>query len=543
MKKRPIRLMLLSGILLLCMAGMVVQLLSILRKNQVIEISGRQGHYHLHIPLTDGTIYDRNFAPLNHPNDVMIAVVNPTPETMASIFAKVTDRETVNAQIQKNMPFYCYLNEAAEENQNLVMLHGARKSEGVLPAQHLLGYRQNGSAMAGLELAFSDWLAYCDSSADVTFSVSGSGEVLAGGGRTLVMNGQKGGGVVTTLDRNIQQITENALQQASPNAGAAIVMDIKTGEILSCASTPVYDPDHLADAMRMDNAPFVNRALSAYSVGSVFKIVTAAAALEHQIPVKFMYECEGAVSVYGQRFRCHHLSGHGVMDMQQAMIHSCNPYFITLSSRMTPEIMHDTAAALGFGKGTELAPGFESANGYLQSISDLQIEAEKANMSFGQGKLLATPLQVCAMTVCIANDGIYSEPKLIRGLTMEQETLLNESEPVQHRAVSSETAAKVRRMMVSVIEKSKQTKGKPENTRAAGKTSTAQTGNTDANGKELCHAWMTGFFPVNHPKYAVTVFVENGGSGNEAAAPIFRRIIEDITAAQQKSAIAEQIRR
>lgn len=532
MKKRPIRLLLLSGILLLCMAGMIVQLLSILRKNQVIEISGRQGHYHLHIPLTEGTIYDRNFFPLNHPNDVIIAVVNPTPETMAPIFAKLTDREAVSAQIQHNTPFYCYLNEEAEQNQNLVVLHGARKADGALLAQHLLGYRQNGTAMSGLELAFSDWLSYCDSSADVTFSVSGSGEVLAGAGRSLIMNGQKGGGVVTTIDKDIQHITEKALQQATPNAGAAIVMQIETGEIVSCASTPVYDPDHLADAMKMDSAPFVNRAFSAYSVGSVFKIVTAAAALEHQIPVKFMYECEGAVSVYGQRFRCHNLNGHGVMDMQQAMIQSCNPYFITLSNRMTPEIMYHTASALGFGKGTELAQGLISAGGYLQSVEDLQIEAEKANMSFGQGKLLATPLQVCAMTACIANDGIYSEPILVRGLTMEKDILLTETEFVQHRAVSSETAAKVRRMMVSAIEKSKNTKGKPENTRAAGKTSTAQTGKTDENGNELCHAWMTGFFPVNHPQYAVTVFIENGGSGNEAAAPIFRKIIEDITSAQ-----------
>ena len=198
---------------------------------------------------------------------------------------------------------------------------------------------------------------------------------------------------------------------------------------------------------------------------------------------------------------------------------------------MTPEIMHDTAAALGFGKENKLANGLISSSGYLQSVDDLQIEAEKANMSFGQGKLLATPLQVCAMTACIANDGIYSEPSLIRSLTADGQTALSEPNSVQYRALNDKTAAKVRRMMVSVIEKAKQTNGKPENTRAAGKTSTAQTGKFDADGNELCHAWMTGFFPVNQPKYAVTVFIENGGSGNETAAPIFRDMIEQITAA------------
>ncbi len=529
MRKRPYRLLLLSCILLLCMAGMIVQMMSVLRKTQVSEVSVRQGHYKLHVPLTDGTIYDRNFTPMNHPDDVIIAVINPTPDTLAPIFTKIKDREAVQEQLQHITPFYCFLNEEAQQNQNLVVLHGARKPEGPLSAQHVLGYRQNGEAKSGIEYAFSDWLSACDSSADVTFTVSGRGAVLAGAERTVIRNGQQGGGVVTTIDGEIQRITEQALAQIAPDAGAAIVMKIGTGEIAACASTPVYDPDRLAEAISREDSPFLNRAFSAYSVGSVFKIVTAAAALEHDIPVKFMYECDGDISVYGQHFRCHKWNGHGLLDMQQAMIQSCNPYFISVSQRMTPEMMHDTAEALGFGQQNVLANDLVSSGGYLQSIEELQIEAEKANLSFGQGKLLATPLQVCAMTAAIADDGIYSEPKLIRGLTADGTALLAESQSRQHRAVSSDTAAKVRRMMVSVIEKAKNTNGKPDNTRAAGKTSTAQTGKTDADGNELCHAWMTGFFPVNHPQYAVTVFVENGGSGNETAAPVFREIIEQIT--------------
>lgn len=531
MQKRPVRLLLISGILLLCMTGMIVQLLFVIRRNPAAEVSVRQGHYRLHVPMTEGTVYDRSFLPLNHPDDVILAVVNPTPETIAQLTSKLRDKEAVSEQIKHISPFCCYLTEEAEPNQNLVVLHGARKPSGALPAQHILGYRQNGKGMSGIELAFSDWLTACDTSADVTFSVSGRGEVLAGAERSVILNGQPGGGVVTTLDRRLQKITEDALSAVAPYAGAAIVMQIGTGEIVSCASTPVYDPDDLTAAMTQDDAPFLNRAFSAYSVGSVFKIATAAAALEHGIPVKFMYECEGAVSVYGQRFRCHKLAGHGLLDMQDAMVQSCNPYFISLSTLMTPEILHQTAESLGFGIQNELACGLYSAAGYLQSVEDLQIEAEKANMSFGQGKLLATPLQVCAMTASIADDGIYTAPKLIRGLTADGKTVLGEQEPKQHRAVSSETANKVRRMMVSAIEKSKKTNGRPSNTRAGGKTSTAQTGRRDADGNELCHAWMTGFFPVNHPQYAVTVFVENGGSGNETAAPVFREIIEQITAA------------
>ena len=144
MRKRPIRMLLLSGILLLCMAGMMLQLFTILRKNQVSEVSVRQGHYKLHVPLTDGTIYDRNFKSLNHPDEVILAVVNPTAETLAPIFTKIKDRSDVNEQLQHVTPFYCELTEDAEQNQNLVVLHGSRKPAGPLCAQHILGYRQNG---------------------------------------------------------------------------------------------------------------------------------------------------------------------------------------------------------------------------------------------------------------------------------------------------------------------------------------------------------------------------------------------------------------
>jgi penicillin-binding protein 2 len=133
------------------------------------------------------------------------------------------------------------------------------------------------------------------------------------------------------------------------------------------------------------------------------------------------------------------------------------------------------------------------------------------------------------MTACIANDGIYSEPNLVQSLTKDGKKLLPIHTGEQRRAVSSETAAKVRRMMVAVIEKSKTTNAKPDNVRVAGKTSTAQTGQFDKDGNELCHAWITGFFPVNHPRYAVTVFVEYGGYGNQAAAPVFREIIGEMT--------------
>ncbi len=529
MKKPPIRLYLLAGILFLCMTGVLIQLCTAAQGDAVAAVGVRQGKYHLHVPLSDGIIYDCNFQPLNAGAPSVKAVVNPTPDTLASIFTKLRNRKEVQSHLQSVSPFICDLTEEAEGNQNLIILHGREMCRGSRFAQHLLGYQQNGEPMSGIERAYAGWLKSCAASADVTFTVSARGEVLAGAETTVLQHGQAGGGVVTTLHTDIQKIAEDALKTVRPNAGAAIVLDCKTGNIAACASTPVYDPDNLSAAMQRSDSPFINRALSAYSVGSVFKLVTASAALESGFSAKYMYECTGEVRVYGQRFRCHKQDGHGLLDMQHAMMCSCNPYFISLSRLLSPQAMHDTAESLGFGQKIVLAEGLESAAGYLQSEAELQIEAEKANMSFGQGKLLATPLQIAAMTACIVNDGIYSEPHLILGCTTDGKSLNRQEQPVQRRALRSDTAAKVRRMMVSVLERTASANGKPQNTRAGGKTSTAQTGQFRKDGTELCHAWMTGFFPVNQPRYTVTVFVENGGSGNQTAAPVFRQIIEKIT--------------
>ena len=529
MQKPPVRLYWLAGMLFFCMAVICFQLLRAVSGEQIAQASVRQGKYHLHVPLSGGIIYDRHFTALNAEAEAPLAVINPTPETLAAVFTKLRDRSAVNRNLPVKTPFICELTEDAEPNQNLFLLHGRKMKTGAVPAQHLLGYRQNGAAVTGLEKAYETWLSSCEAYADVTFTVSARGDVLPGAESRLEKHGTVGGGVVTTLDADIQRITEQVLRKAAPDGAAAVVLDAQTGAIRACASTPLYDPAHLQRALKRSDAPFVNRALSAYSVGSIFKLVTASAALESGFSVKYMYDCTGAVSVYNQRFHCHKQDGHGLLDMQHALIQSCNPYFISLSRLLTPEAMHGTADALGFGKPVVLADGLVSDAGYLQSVQELQIEAEKANMSFGQGKLLATPLQIAAMTACIVHDGIYTEPHLIRGLTADGISLSTEYAPDTCRAVSSDTAAKVRRMMVSVLERSSVTNGKPANVRAGGKTSTAQTGQYDENGTELCHAWMTGFFPVNGARYTVTVFVENGGSGNQAAAPLFREIIEQMT--------------
>ena len=160
--------------------------------------------------------------------------------------------------------------------------------------------------------------------------------------------------------------------------------------------------------------------------------------------------------------------------------------------------------------------------------------AELANFSFGQGKLTATPLQITQLTCAIANNGKMPILRMIKGLTPDGEKPVVEKKPQISEVMSEKTAEKIRNMMVLAVTGNKRSKAKSSKISVGAKTSTAQTGHYNDEGEELCHAWITGFFPAKEPKYAVTVLIENGGYGNDAAAPVFREIAEKITDLDQR---------
>ncbi len=509
-------------------ALVLYQLCHIITDHEMQQVQQQQGSYTLTIPLSTGTIYDHRFERLTNTQERYFAVVHPTQDAVAAIFTKICDREQFYSDLQRSAPFVCEITDPDVSHNNIWVLHGSGNPEGTRIAQHLIGYRQNGKAVAGLEAACEDWLTSCDQTAAMSCTVDAVGTMLPGLASSPIHDGSANGGVVTTLDREIQLITEDALQQAEGTGAAAIVMDVKTGDLRAMASLPVYDPDHLSDYLDDENAPFLNRNLCAYNVGSIFKLVIAAAALEHGFTDGYMYDCTGSIDIYGQTFRCHKYNGHGLLDLQSALTVSCNPYFISISRLLSAEALHNTAEALGFGQSIFLADGIQSAAGALQSEEELEIEAEKANFSFGQGKLLATPLQIAAMTVCIANGGVAVTPRLLLGMTEDGKTLMNDTQINTRRVLLQETADTLKNMMTSVLTDAEEANGRPLYTTAGGKTSTAQTGQYDAEGQELCHGWITGFFPTDSPRYTVTVFVENGGYGNESAAPIFRTIIDQM---------------
>lgn len=130
------------------------------------------------------------------------------------------------------------------------------------------------------------------------------------------------------------------------------------------------------------------------------------------------------------------------------------------------------------------------------------------------------------MTCAIANGGDLIMMRIVKGITVDGETVGNEKLPQKSRAISSDTAKELSELMTAAVKKSENSNADAIYTQTAAKTSTAQTGRFDENGEEYCHGWITGFFSASSPKYAITVLVEDGGYGNDSAAPIFRDIVD-----------------
>lgn len=506
---------------LLCM----IKLCFIISSKEYMSVFSENGKYTVTAGHIDGMIYDKNMNPLVNRKKVYKAVVIPNPESISKIRKYVVDKEKFSENIKTGKPFVCKVTENNFESDDIYVFEiPLRYSDDDL-AVHITGYTSDGSGVCGIEKTYDPVLRGNGKDVEITFSSDAQGGVLRG--RDISVSDENvESGVVLTLDSDIQKICEEVC--GNVKKGAAVVMDVKSGDILAMASFPLYKRSEISKALENEDSPLLNRALCAYSVGSVFKLVTCAAAHELGTDKNFMYECDGKITIDGSDFHCHNLDGHGKQDVSKALVNSCNPFFIELGKRIDSDYFLKTAMRFGFGREIVLSGDILSDSGTLPSLSDIEKSGEKANFSFGQGKLTATPLQVAQFTCAIANGGNMPAAKVIKGYTSDGKTIKNRKKDISAEVMSKETSLYLRSLMKDVVYKNDETKAKPFYTSAGVKTSTAQTGRFDLNGKELNNAWLTGFFPANNPEYAVTVLVEDADSGNKDAAPLFRKIADRI---------------
>ncbi|MBP0963621.1 MAG: penicillin-binding protein 2 [Oscillospiraceae bacterium] len=508
--------------------SMVLRLCWVWQNNGFVQAMSGQSRYTLQVGSRKGGIYDRNMEPLVDREYRTLSAVVPTAESLQALHnLEGQQRRTLLALMENRKPFL-YEGELGDYS-GITTYHLPLRYTDPLAA-HLIGYQNGqGQGVSGIEAAYNDFLEQMRESYSISCSVDAIGQVLQGE-VSADQPSERVGGVVLSIDRNFQQAAEQALQDCRIDAGAVVITDIWTGQLLAMASCPTFDPNNVAAALQDENSPLVNRALSAYNVGSVFKLVVAAAALEEGIPTTLTLECPGYIEVDGTVFRCHNLAGHGQIDMTEAVKRSCNVYFIKLAQQLGGEPIRQMAAALGFGSSTQLADGIVGVSGELTAQNLLQ-GGELANFAFGQGRLTATPLQLAAATAAIANGGQYHIPQLVLGTTAHGTAIDHPTEPYAvGQAMSAQTADILRDMMVQVVEEGSGGKAKPTVGGAGGKTASAQTGRLNEEGSEVVQAWFAGFYPAQAPRWAIVVLCEDGGSGGDVAAPVFGRICNSIAA-------------
>ena len=348
--------------------------------------------------------------------------------------------------------------------------------------------------------------------------------------------------IYTTLDLDLQEIVEKAM---GTRAGAVVVMDVASAEILAMASHPTYDPNRLSQRMSTQEwraissdpgGPLVNRAAqSAFPPGSVFKIVSYAVAMEKGgYSANSLFDDPGYWDglVETHRKYCWTFAttkkGHGTISLANALTESCDVTFYQIGEKLDKQdrnLLPTFARAFGFGART----GFELAES-AGNVPDPNTAAwrlgDAINLVIGQGTLLTSPLQVADMMAAVANGGTLYEPHIIARISSLAEGTEKVMQPEARGKVpvSAGTLASIRdalRRVTTETNGTAYTAFKGSKVVVAGKTGTAEV----LKGGEP-HSWFAGYAPADKPRIALAVFVEYGGEGSKAAAPIFREIVE-----------------
>lgn len=477
-------------------------------------------------------IFDCNSQPLVNEEYAYFAAVKPNAAALETVkdIADETEYENIKEKISAGTPSYCRAQKAFASSENVICLKKYIRYSQNQPAVHLTGYIDgDGSGVAGIEKAFDSYLK-TDAELCASFACDAAGRIIQGEPiNTDKRYNNSTGGVYLTIDKRIQHIAEDELRASSVKKGAILVCGVSTGRILAMASVPSYDPANVADYLTSGDSPFVNRALSAYPVGSVFKVAVAAAALENGVSEHYSYNCKGHCEVDGTVYRCNNSSSHGTVDMRKALICSCNCYFIELARKIGAKAVYETACRLGFGEQIAFAENMYADAGKMPDPDELKNSGNLANFSFGQGRFTANTLQVANMFSCIGNRGEYTSPYAVTHiLDGSGKTVYKYTPRAPVKAIREENAEKIRDMLIDVINEGTAKNAKTRGFDCAGKTATAQTGIFGADHTEKLCTWFGGFFPAEDPEYTIIIIKEDGKTGGSDCAPVFRAVAQRI---------------
>lgn len=399
-------------------------------------------------------------------------------------------------------------------------------------ARHIVGYLNivDHIGQAGIERFYDSTLSL-DRKNDVGVITDGRNNLVLGMGYRIVKSpaDDKKLNVRLTIDYHIQKIVEEAMEEAGIT-GAVVVEDVYKGDIVAMASKPDFDQNDVASYLESEKKELFNRSVASYNLGSIFKIVDCAVMLRDDSIFKSMYFCTGSIKVGDKEYECSNVKGHGFVDIRKAFAYSCNSFFINEAIKTGAAPLLEEAEKLGLGRVTGIIEqGVDEASGNLPSPGRYYSSGDIANLSIGQGDILATPVQVADLVATIANGGIKNRINIVDSIVDEEGNKIRELKTRKgERVMEKEVAARIKDLMEGVLEFGTASHINLEKYGdAAGKTGSAETG-LFQNGQNVVQAWFAGYFPRKTPKYSVAVFVENGRMGGVAAAPVFEKIAAEI---------------
>ncbi|MCI1960021.1 MAG: penicillin-binding protein 2 [Clostridia bacterium] len=338
--------------------------------------------------------------------------------------------------------------------------------------------------------------------------------------RSFLKGGEvEGDSVYLTIDKNLQDIASKLMKA---NKGAVVVEEVSTGRILCMVSKPMYDPQTLAknwDSLKVDKTtPLVNRATQGeYTPGSIFKIVTATAAMRNLQDVdNFTYTCHGEDKFGGKVIHCFNGEAHGKENLTSGFANSCNCFFSALGDKIGVATLRKTADDLLFNTGVEFSLPYSIPS---VKIDKTATESELVETSIGQGRTTVTPLFMASIVQSIANNGVMMQPYIIDHIVNYDNVTVDTTLPQALRTVFTKSECdKLKEMMIAVVNEGTGFNAKSDYFQVAGKTGTAQ----NPGGND--HWWFVGFAPADNPQYAVSVVLENA-DGSANASVIARKML------------------
>ncbi|MCA6085731.1 penicillin-binding protein 2 [Candidatus Endomicrobiellum agilis] len=346
---------------------------------------------------------------------------------------------------------------------------------------------------------------------------------------------QAGSNVYSTVDLKLQKAAYDALKSSSTGRGAVVVLDTRTGAVKALVSCPGFDANKAGAKdfgryLKDKNLPLFNRSLQAvYPPGSVFKIITFAAAVELlNIDSEKTVRCTGSFELGNRHYSCWYKPGHGAVNLISALARSCNVYFYQLGLKLGIGNLEKYARKFYFGQKTDIdlpneKKGFVPSPEWKKSKLKMPwLYGDTVIFAIGQGALLVTPIQMAYAMSAVANRGVCRKPYIVDRIVD-----FNGNEVYKHALefggridLSDKTWSLLCKALLETVESGAGIRSKISGVKIAGKTGTAQ----NPHGSD--HAWFVSYAPADAPEIAIAVVVENGGGGGLNAVPISRKIYE-----------------